>query len=284
MLLLAVAMLVGTGMARAQDVPEESNRSFFFRYLPAPDIKLPSLDIIPFWTDDLKKARKAYNNGDYGKALRLFRRESEDGNAVADWYLGHLHRLGRGVPRDPAVAYSYYQRVAENYDPDEPDGKRLRIAVDSQLHMADYVRVGIPSAGIKADPARAARIYLRVASTFGHPAAHFALGVMNITGQGVKKNPQQGLKWLTAAARKRHPAAQAYLGNLYWNGTAVKKDQTRALMWYTLAAETARPAEDQAIIERYQQLRYTLDEDVRLEAEARARVYADQYPASLAKD
>jgi uncharacterized protein len=283
LLLLAGLLWAASSVSAAEDIPSEDERSGFFRYLPAPDIKLPSLDIIPFWTDDLKKARKAYNKGDYARAVRLFRRESEDGNAVADWYLGHMYRLGRGVERDPAIAYSYYQRVAENYDPDEPDGQRLRIAIDSQLHMANYIRNGIPSAGIKAEPSRAARVYLRIASTYGHPAAHFALGVMNIEGVGVKKNPQQGLKWLTAAARKRHPQAQAYLGDLYWKGGAVKKDQTRALMWYTLAKESAR-AEDAGILDRYNEIRWSMDEDMVLEAEARARVYADQYPASLARE
>lgn len=263
----------------AQEEPSEEERAGFFRYLPAvPEVRLPKLDIIPFWTDDLKKARKAYNKGDYGRALKYFSRESDDGNAVADWYLGHMYRLGRGVPASDAMAYSYYQRVAENYDPDEPDHKRVQIMVDSQIWMAQYIRKGVPEAGIKADPARAARAFLRLASTYGHPEASFALGVMNIRGEGVKKNPQQGLKWLTAAARKRHPGAQAYLGDLYWKGNAVKRDQVRALMWYSLAAQTASPADDSSIIERYNEINSSLEEDERLEAQARARVWADQYP------
>jgi uncharacterized protein len=260
--------------------PADDERGFFFRYLPAaPDLHLPKLHIPPFWTDDLKKGKKAYNNNDYPRALRLFRRESEDGNAVADWYLGHMYRLGRGVPVDDAIAYSYYQRVAENYDPEEQDYKRLQIMVDSQIWMANYLRHGIPGAGIDADPQQAARTYLRLASTYGHPEAMYALGVMNILGEGMKKNPPQGLKWLTAAARKRHAGAEAYLGDLYWKGSLVKQDQTRALMWYVLASESASPVDDQDILDRYSTLRESLQEDVRLEAEARARVWADQYPA-----
>lgn len=282
MLLLLVAVCWGAGSVQAQDRSDEEG-GFFFRYLPAtPEIKLPKFDIVPFWTDDFKTGRKAYNNGDYGKAMKYFLRASEDGNSVADWYLGHMYRLGRGVPSDPAIAYSYYQRVAERYDPDERDRKRLQIMVDSQIQMANYQRTGIPTAGIKADPARAARVYLRLASIYGHPEAHFALGVMNVRGEGVKKNPQQGLKWLTAAARKRHPGAQAYLGELYWKGANVKPDKVRALMWYTLAIETAKSAEDPGIIERYNEIRSELEEDQRLEAEARARVWSEQYPASLA--
>jgi TPR repeat protein len=250
----------------------------FFDYLPAaPEIKLPKLTI-PFWTTDLKKAKKAYNNGNFERAHKYFRRESEDGNVVADWYLAHMYRLGQGVPKSASVAYSYYTKVAESYDAEEDDHQRLRITVDSQVWLAHYQRVGIPEAGVLPEPDNAARIYLRLASTYGHPAAQFALGDMNMVGDGVKKNPQQGLKWLTAAARKRNPEAQAYLGDLYWSGRNVKKSETRAVMWYVLAMETVRPAENPNIVSRYNDLMAAIDADTKLEAEARAKVWSEQFP------
>jgi hypothetical protein len=49
-------------------------------------------------------------------------------------------------------------------------------------------------------------------------------------------------------------------------------------MWYSLAAQTASPADDNSIIERYNEINSSLEEDERLEAQARARVWADQYP------
>jgi uncharacterized protein len=276
---VALAIFATTGSA----VANEDEGSGFFQYFPAvPDVKLPDLKI-PFWTDDLKKGRKAYRKGDYAKALRHFRDESEEGNPVADWYLASMFRLGLGVTRDHAIAHSYYERVASAYDPDELNGQRLRITIDSELRLADYMREGIPSAGIDANPSRAAKTYLRIASTYGHPGAHYALGMMSLTGEGMKQNTQQGLKWLTAAAKKRHPRAQAYLGDLYWRGRIVKKSETRALMWYVLANETARPEEDAKITARYNELLLTVDEETRAEAEARARVWSEQYPAGLAE-
>jgi uncharacterized protein len=277
---LPVAVVLGVlgGSARAQESADEEGRAGFFRYFPAvPEVRLPKLDIVPFWTDELKKGRKAYNKGDYARAVKFFARASEDGSPVADWYLGHMYRLGRGVGQDDAVAYSYYERVAQNYDPEEQDHKRLQIMVDSQIWMAHYIRRGIPEAGLKPDPARAARTYLRLASTYGHPEAHYALGVMHMRGEGVKKNPQQALKWLTAAARKCHAKAQAQLGDLYAKGNNVKRDQVRAFMWYALAQDAATVEDEAVVTERYNELRSSLDEDERLEAEARARVWSDQY-------
>lgn len=251
----------------------------FYSYLPAaPDIKLPEINI-PFWTDDLKRAKKAYNSGNYSRAMKFFRRSSEDGNIVADWYLGHMYRMGRGVPRDDASAYSYYSRVAELYDLDEPDQNRLRITVDAMVRIADYQRSGVASAGIAQNPASAARTYLKIATNHGHPAAQFALGVMSIKGQGMKRNPQQGLKWLIASARKRHARSEAYLGELYLEGKLVRADRTRAVMWYILARQTARPEENPEIFNRAAQLEGKVSKDERLEAEARAKVWNEQYPS-----
>lgn len=255
----------------------------FYSYLPGvPDIHLPEFSI-PFWTDDIKKAKRAYKSGNYDRAVKLFRKASDDGNIVADWYLGHMYGEGLGVTRDDAMAYSYYSRVVEHYDPDETDPTRLKIIVDAMVRLADYQRNGAVNAGIQPDPKAAAQSYLKIATAYGHPAAQYALGVMSIRGEGLKKNPSQGLKWLMAAARKRYAPAEAYLGELYWDGKIVKPDRTRAVMWYILARQSARPEETPEIFDRALQLESNVGEDERIEAEARAKVWDDQYPAEKVK-
>lgn len=257
----------------------DESRTGFFSFLPAPrDLKLPSIDIVPFWTDDLKKGKKAYSNGNFAKAQEYFLKSSEDGNIVSDWYLGHMYRLGRGVTRDDAVAFSYYRRVADNFDPNEPEKNRLRVMVDSQLRVADYQRTGLSRAGMKPNPTLAARTYLRLATTYGHPRALYALGVMSINGEGMNRNPAQGIKWLNAAVRKRSPEAAAYLSDLYKNGQLVKHDETRALMWSIIAAESAVPDENPTILAKAAELRFEATEEIRIEAEARARVWSEENP------
>ncbi len=278
---LAICLgLINAVPLRAGDTGEEPGAlSEFYSYLPAaPELSIPDINI-PFWTDDLKKAKRAYKNGKYERALRLFQRASDDGNIVADWYLGHMYRQGRGVRQDDASAFTYYSRVADHYDPDEDDKNRLRITVDAMVRIADYQRLGAVNAGLQPDPQAAARAYLKIATTYGHPAAHFALGVMSIRGEGVKKNPQQGLKWLMAAARKRYAPAEAYLGELYWEGRLVRGDRTRAVMWYILARKSARPEDNPEIFDRALQLEANVGQDELIEAEARARVWDSQYPA-----
>jgi uncharacterized protein len=253
--------------------------SDFYSYLPAaPDIKAPDLDFIPFWTDDLKKAKRAYKDGDFAKARKYFERASDDNNIVADWYLGHMYRLGRGVPRDDAKAFSYYGRVADAFDSEESDQNRLRIMVDALVRVADYYRTGSKAAGVAQNFDRASRIY-RLAATYGHPASQYALGVMAMRGQGMRQQPEQGLRWLLAAAKKRYAPAEAALGDLYWDGDIVRRDRTRAIMWYLLARSTTRPGDQPAIYDQLDKMLAETSEAERLEAEARATVWADQYPA-----
>lgn len=277
---LAIAVLVLLGNHAGPGYAQEEGGILqgFHSYFPAaPDLKLPSINI-PFWTDDLKKARNAYKDKEYDRAQKYFKRASEDGSIVADWYLGHMYRLGQGVARDDATAYSYYARVAEQYEPNEDNDNRLRIMVDSTIRLADYQRTGVANAGIPKNASSAARTYLNMATVYGHPAAQYGLGVMNLRGEGMKQNPQQGLKWLIAAARKRHAPAEAFLGELYWQGKFVQPDRTRAVMWYMLAARSARKAENPEIFERLRAMESEATEEERLEAAARAKVWNDQYP------
>lgn len=247
-------------------------------HLPHPDLHLPKLDITPFWTNDLKQGRDAYAKGDYARARSAFLRSSEEGNMVADWYLGHMYRLGRGVQFDPAISFSYFQRVSEQFNPDEQDPYRLRIMVDAKIRVADDLRSGIPETKLKANPQAAARTYMQMATNYGHPRAFYGLAVMTIEGEGIKENPQQGLKWLNAAIRKHSAEAAAYMGELCAKGEIVPKDDTKALTWYIVAAQSVRTEENPEIHERLTELRFAATEETRIEAEARARVWNEQNP------
>ncbi len=52
----------------------------------------------------------AYKTGDYPAALRPFRLAAGQGNALAQFSLGALYRLGRGVPRDYAEALRWFHK------------------------------------------------------------------------------------------------------------------------------------------------------------------------------
>jgi TPR repeat protein len=234
-----------------------------------------SIDILPFWTSDLKKAKDAYKRGDYSEAANRFRKISEEGNIVADWYLGYMYQLGRGVPQDDARAFSYFSRVADAFDPDEPRDTRLRIMIDAIVKVAEYYRTGMVPAGIPQNLDRATTLF-KLAASYGHPEAQYWLGMMSLNGK--RQRITTGLQWLLSASKKRFAPAEAKLGELYWEGLIVKQDRTRALMWYMLAQETAEPEKDRGILDRYRSLMDQASEEERLEASARAKVWAEQFP------
>ncbi len=278
---LACGFLLSFSAIVAKAQPKDDETGGFFSYFPAPsDIRLPKIEIVPFWASDLKVGRKAYNDREFKRALKYLRKASEDGSATADWYLGNMYRLGLGIKIDDAVAYTYYSRVVDMIDEEGATKGHLKIAIDSQLRLANYHRKGISKVGVVANPQSAARVYLRLASNYGHPGAMFALGEMNVGGEGVQRNPQQGLKWLMAAARKRSVEAQARLGDLYEEGSLVRPDETRSLMWYILAAEKASDIEHAKVLAHAKQKYANATQEVRLEADARARVWSEQFPLS----
>ena len=55
----------------------------------------------------------AYKWGAYGIALREWRPLAEQGNAKAQYNLGHMYRHGQGVPQDDAEAVGWWRKAAE---------------------------------------------------------------------------------------------------------------------------------------------------------------------------
>ena len=54
---LAMAVMVSLLISAPSRVMADDSIGDFFSTLRPPQIKLPHIDIVPFWTDDLKRAR-----------------------------------------------------------------------------------------------------------------------------------------------------------------------------------------------------------------------------------
>jgi hypothetical protein len=76
---------------------------------------------------------------------------------------------------------------------------------------------------------------LRQMAEKGDPAAENALGLRYATGDGVKLNEAEAVRWFTSAAEQGNVAAQSKLGAIYFGGRGVPKDLTRAYFWMLLA-------------------------------------------------
>lgn len=99
------------------------------------------------------------------------------------------------------------------------------------------------------------------------PDAMFTLGTRYLKGIGTTRDPQEGAKWIAAAADTGHASAQHVLGVLYSSGYGVTKDSVAAYMWLTLASKRGHSDARRA----RKKLDGSLSAGERAEAEARAR-------------
>jgi len=135
-------------------------------------------------TDSLKDGIKAYEAGDYKKALKIYKPLAEQGDALAQHNLGVLYENGHGVPQDYAEAVKWYRKAAEQ-------GFSL-----AQNNLGDMYENGH---GVPQNYAKAVKWY-RKAAEQGNTLGQNNLGVMYEKGNGVGQDNIEAHKWYTLAA------------------------------------------------------------------------------------
>ena len=69
----------------------------------------------------------------------------------------------------------------------------------------------------------------------GDPAAQNILGLRYATGDGVRLNELEAVRWFTKAAEQGNVPAQSKLGSIYFSGRGVPADANRAYFWMVVA-------------------------------------------------
>jgi TPR repeat protein len=197
---------------------------------------------------------------------------AEKGDSTAQWRLGHMYMKGDGVPRSDRRAFTYFGKIANSHAEDSSfDSPNARIVASALVAVGRYYLDGIPDSDIKADPARARRMFFYAASNFRDPDAQYLLGRLLLDGSGGAREPVQAARWLKLAANKDQHAAQALLGDMLLKGEVVPRHVARGLM-YLILARDASP-EDPSISAAYQQALAQATEDDR----SAARIYLQQW-------
>lgn len=153
------------------------------------------------------------------------------GDHVAEYRLGILYALGKGVTRD-------YDHAA----------KLLRASAESGLPEAEY-DYGVlcdKGLGVPRDAAEAARWYAKAAQK-GNPPAALNLGYAYAEGLGVTRNLPEAARWFRHAADAGLINAQFNLAYMYEQGAGVAKSAIDAYAWYSVAAEKGDQGAQQAL-------------------------------------
>jgi uncharacterized protein len=157
-------------------------------------------------------------NNDDATVLRLCAAPAKAGDASCQDMLGMLYADGRGVARDFAVAFHWFQLAAAQGN------------ITAEFNLGRAYELG---EGVAKNLAEAEKLYAKSAQA-GMPYAQWRLGVIAID---VHKDWKTGVKWLRPAAAQGLTGAQAGLGFAYERGQGVKKNEKLAAKWYEAAAD-----------------------------------------------
>jgi hypothetical protein len=76
---------------------------------------------------------------------------------------------------------------------------------------------------------------LRRLAAQGNADAEYALGKLYATGDGVRQDYREAMRWFLAAAELGNVRAQSKVATCFWAGKGVPKDYSKAYFWASLA-------------------------------------------------
>jgi len=161
----------------------------------------------------------AYNDGDYATAIENWRPLADQGDALAQTYLGEMYKDGEGVEKDYNEAASLFRQAANQGN----------ARAQNFLGVLYYRGDGVPK-----DYAKAFHWFRKSAE------GGFALGQNNLAemyrdGEGVDRDDKEAARWFRMAIDQGHERAQSSLDALL--ASSPPNDPQSPAPSVTLAAE-----------------------------------------------
>ena len=168
---------------------------------PAPiesPVPAPAKPAEPSARELARQGRTFYDRKEYEKAIPLFQRAAELGDAFGQRNLGYCYENGLGITQNKEETVKWYREAAEQGDS------------DAQFNLGNcYYNAW----GVTRSYAEAAKWY-RKAAEQGDADAQFNLGFCYKNGWGVRKNKAEARKWFQKAADQGDQDAVNQLKNL----------------------------------------------------------------------
>ena len=201
-----------------------------------------------------------YSNGNgvpksESKALKLFRKSANLGNASAQWELGLMYERGKGVKQSSEEAAKWYKKAAEQgharakdaLDATDRTGEgeqgsdkeivRQRMSTAEQYDLGVAYQFG---KGVEQSYEEAVKWYV-LSGRQGNSDAQIALDEMYGCVGRVQRSEEENVRWFTLFATHGNPDAQYNLGQMYEHGKGVEQSYKEAIRWYKLAANQNHP-------------------------------------------
>lgn len=165
---------------------------------------------------------------DYSPDPNLYGWHGVIGIRDAQYMLGSMYELGKGVEKDEPTARLWYSKLADKGDP------------DAQVALASMYMDG---RGGEQDYTKAFDLYSKNAGR--NVVAQNNLGVMYSHGLGVKQDYSKAAEWYSKAAEQNDATAQINLGILHRDGRGVPHDLEVAKELFERAASNDEASENE---------------------------------------
>ena len=189
------------------------------------------------------------------KAAGWLEKSATLGDAEAKFYLGMLYFRGTAGGGNPAMAAHWFEQAAaqgvkeakfnlallllegKGVAADEPRAIGLLESLGDSHPEAELMlaRTHLQHAPDESHVASALKLFRKLAEN-GRAEAQSALGMMYITGTGLKQDAEEGRFWLNQAAFQNFGPAQRQMGDVYSAGLGVTRDLIESAAWYSLGA------------------------------------------------
>ena len=134
--------------------------------------------------DSVQKGRLAFEKGDYGVALEIFKSLAEKGDLVAQLHVAKMYREGKGVSKDYKTAVTWFNLSAAQ-------GNAV-----AQYHLGVAYSFGL---GVVPDYEIALKWYLKSAEQ-GNALAQHHLSLLYYFGNGVPEDKKYAYMWAYLAS------------------------------------------------------------------------------------
>jgi uncharacterized protein len=154
--------------------------------------------------------------------------------------------FGEVVATVKSFAWPYF--ALERFNGSSPsDDTTLLLAEQGDAKAQDKLGFAYDTGqGVRQDYAEAVKWY-RKAADQGNASAEYNLGSMYANGQGVPQDDADAVKWFRKAADQDNAAAEYDLGSMYRDGRGVPQDYAEAMKWFRKAADRGLAAAENNI-------------------------------------
>ena len=191
---------------------------------------------------------EAYMRKHYQVAMYEFEPRAMRGDPIAQFYVGRMYHLGRGVNQDKKMAEKWYKKAAEQHEPRAQYYLAiLYLEWNKDLAMAKgWLKNALKNPRFSKElvPKDLAMVKGLLKNALKNPRfskelvaeAQYQLGKIYVEFNGEKAQPDSAKYWYEKAAKQELAKARYRLGVMYHDGEGVEANRDSAKYWYEKAA------------------------------------------------